>query len=150
MIQQLFQKNPHGRSPGIKCCLTFALAVLPMLLCAGCSEEVKPKAEPARAELQQIVEALNRLYKTSPPGKEWKISAITTQGNQVLVTVAIPPDQASQIMRQPADSQFRLVADQVCPKKDHAIWEKFPADSMISVLPSVSGQVFIEVGCGRR
>ena len=78
----------------------------------------------------------------------WKVSSVASQGNQVQITVEIPADQASGIMRQPADDQFHLVAQQACPKKGEAIWRLLPAGSSVKVLPSVSGQVFIEVDCG--
>jgi hypothetical protein len=127
--------------------LTFALALLSAVICSGCTEEKKTAPEPARPELKRVVDTLNLHYQKSPPGKNWKITDITSQGNQVLITVAIPPEQASQIMRQPADEQFRLVAEQACPGKDYGVWQQLPAGSSINLLPSTSGQVFIEVRC---
>jgi hypothetical protein len=62
--------------------------------------------------------------------------------------VDIPADQASGIMRQPADDQFRLVAQRVCPGRGEELWRILPAAGSVKVLPSVSGQVFIEVDCG--
>jgi len=128
--------------------LFLALAVLTVMTASGCREEKPPLPQPPRAELKPVVDWLDRYYRTYPPGKGWKITSISAEGNQLLITVAIPPEQASPIMRQPADAQFRLVAGQVCPGKDMEIWQRLPVGSSVKVLPSVSGQVFIEVDCG--
>ena len=123
------------------------LLILSVMVCPGCIEEKNEPPPAPQPGLIQVVDGLNQYYHTSPPGKEWKISSISAQSNQVLITVAIPPDQASLIKRQPADDQFRLVADQICPGKTAAVWRQLPAGSGIKVLPSVAGQVFIEVNC---
>ncbi len=130
-------------------CLLLALSLLTVMICSGCTAEKHPPPQPPRPELVRVAELLERHYKTFPLGKEWKISSVTAQGRLVLINVAIPADKASLIKRQPADNQFHLVAEQVCPRKDHEVWRLLPADSNIKVLPSVSGQVFIEVDCIR-
>jgi len=130
-------------------CLFLALAVLTAMICSGCTAEEHPPPQPPRPELVRVAELLERHYRTSPLGNEWKISSVTAQGRLVLINVAIPADKASLIKRQPADNQFHLVAEQVCPRKNHEVWQLLPADSNIKVLPSVSGQVFIEVDCIR-
>ena len=130
-------------------CPFLALAVLTVMTCSGCTAEKNPPPQPPRPELVRVAELLERHYRTSPLGNEWKISSVTAQGKLVLINVAIPADKASLIKRQPADNQFHLVAEQVCPRKDHEVWRLLPADSNIKVLPSVSGQVFIEVDCIR-
>lgn len=147
---QLFHTKSRSRSTRIIVRLTFALALLPVMFFCGCTEEKSKGPEPARPELRRIVDGLNQHYQSAPPGNNWKISAITAQGNQILITVDIPPDQASQIMRQPADTQFRLVAEQICPGNDHAVWRQLPYGSTITLLPSVSRQVFIEVACSHH
>ena len=114
---------------------------------AGCMEKERP-ASPPRADLRPVVAWLDRHYRTSPPAQGWKVSSVGIQGNQVQVTVEIPADQASGIMGRPADDQFRLVADRACPGKQEDVWRLLPAGSSVDVLPSVSGQVFIEVHCG--
>jgi len=148
LIRHMFGKSPHRSLPESTPCLCLALAVLTVLSCTGCREEKQPQRQPPRAELKQAVAWLDRYYRTSPPGKEWKISSLSAEGSQVLITVAIPPEQSSHIMRQPAEAQFRLVAEQICPGKDTDVWRQLPAGSRLTVLPSVSGQVFIEVDCG--
>lgn len=130
-------------------CLFLALALLTAMTCSGCTEEKHPPPQPPRPEMVRIAELLERHYRTSPPGNEWKVTSVTTQGNLVLINAAIPADKASEIKRRPADGQFRMVAEQVCPRKDHDVWRLLPADSAIKVLPGVSGQVFIEVDCIR-
>jgi len=99
-------------------------------------------------ELQPVVQWLQGYYREPAPGKGWTVSSIQSQDEQVLVTIAIPPEQASKIMVLPADEQFRIVAQQVCPPADHAVWNLLPQGGRVTILPSVSGQVFIEVGCG--
>jgi hypothetical protein len=148
IIRPLFGKRHQWCLPEIIPCLCLALAALTVMTCSGCTEEKNPPPQPPRAELKQMVDMLNRHFQTFPPGKEWKISSIIAQGKQVLITVAIPPDQASLIRRQPADNQFRLVAEQICPGKSEEVWQHLPSDSNVKVLPSVSGQVFIEADCG--
>lgn len=128
----------------IRRCLPLALVALS--LCAGCSEKKSPPPQP-RPELQPVVDWLGTYYRKSPPGSGWTVASVTAQGDQVQVTVAIPPEQSSAIMRQPANDQFRLVADRVCPRDGEALWRLLPPGSSITILPSVSGQVFIEVGC---
>jgi hypothetical protein len=146
-------RHRFGRSQGrwlqeITTFLCLMLAFLTVFVCSGCTEEKNPVPPPPRAELKRIVDWLDLHYQTFPPGKGWKVSSVTSQGEQVQITVEIPPDQAGQIKRQPADYQFRLVAGQVCPGKDEAVWRLLPAGNSVKVLPSVSGQVFIEVDCG--
>jgi len=148
LIRALSGKCTALRFPEVTRSLCLVVAVLTVMTAAGCREEKKSPPQPPRAELQQIVAWLDRYYRASPPGKGWKISSLGAEGRQVLITVAIPPEQSSQIMRQPADAQFRLVAEQICPGKDKDVWQQLPVDSRITVLPSVSGQVFIEVDCG--
>jgi len=150
LIRYLCGRSPHRSLPETVPSLCLALAVLTVLSFTGCREEKKPVPQPPRAEMKPIVAWLDRYYRTSPPGKEWKISSLSAEGSQVLITVAIPPEQSAQIMRQPAEAQFRLVAEQICPGKDKEVWRQLPADSRLTVLPSVSGQVFIEVDCGHR
>lgn len=130
-------------------CPFLALALLTAMTCSGCTEDKYPPPQPPRPEMVRIAELLERHYRTSPPGNAWKVTSVTTQGNLVLINAAIPADKASEIKRQPADDQFRMVAEHVCPRKDHEVWRLLPADSAIKVLPSVSGQVFIEVDCIR-
>jgi len=148
LLRSLFGKSSPWRFPEISRYLCLAMAVLTVMTAAGCREEKKSQPQPPRAELQQIVAWLDRYYRAFPPGKGWKISSLSAEGRQVLITVAIPPEQSSQIMRQPADAQFRLVAEQICPGRDKEVWQQLPVDSRITVLPSVSGEVFIEVDCG--
>jgi hypothetical protein len=148
LIRYLFSSSQHWSLPAKTPCLCLALAVLTLLTCTGCREEKKPAPQLPRAELKPTVAWLDRYYQASPPGNGWKISSLTAEGRQVLITVAIPPEQSSQIMRQPAEAQFRLVAEQICPGRDKEVWRQLPADSRVTVLPSVSGQVFIEVDCG--
>lgn len=127
-------------------CLSLILLVL--AVCSGCTDK-KDLLSPPRPELKAAVDWLGSYYQKSPLGNGWVVAAVATQGNQVQVTVAIPPEQSSAIMRQPANDQFRLVADSVCPGADEAIWRLLPGGSNVTILPSVSGQVFIEVGCQR-
>lgn len=124
------------------------LVGLGMLVCSGCTETKSPSA-PQRADMLPAVNWLGQYYQKSPLAKGWFVTSIISQENQLQITVAIPPDQASGIKRQPADDQFRLVAEQACPKKSETLWQILPAGSSIKLLPSVSGQVFIEVDCGR-
>ncbi|MSN25480.1 MAG: hypothetical protein GJV46_06360 [Geobacter sp.] len=126
--------------------LSLLLAVMVMMLCPGCSEKKNPP-QPQRADLQPVVSWLKQYYLKTPLNKGWKVTSVTSQGNQAEIVVAIPPDQSSEIKRQPADDQFRLVAEQVCPKNGAALRQILPAGSSVMVLPSVSGQVFIEVAC---
>lgn len=91
---------------------------------------------------------LGRHYLSSPPGRGWTISAIAPLGGDLQIIVAIPPEQASVLRRQPAEEQFRHVAEQVCPAKGAAVWRTIPAGSRVILLPSVAGEVFIEVDCG--
>lgn len=148
MIRSLFNRISEWRFPQAIRCQCFALAALAMITAAGCREEKKLPPQPPRAELTATVDWLGRHYQASPPGKNWAISSITVAGSQVLITVAIPQEQAAQLMRQPADTQFRLVAEEICPGKNAAVWQRLPAGSRVTVLPCVSGQVFIEVDCG--
>ena len=118
-----------------------------LAICAGCAEKERP-APPPRAELGPVIDWLSRHYRTSPLGMGWKVTSVGGQENQVQIMVEIPADQASGIKRRPADDQFRFVAERTCPGKDEAVWRLLPAGSSVDVLPSVSGQVFIEVHCG--
>lgn len=115
---------------------------------SGCSDKPALPPQP-RPQLEPVVSWLQRYYQKSPPALGWTVASIASQGSQVQVTVAIPANSASAIMRQPADDQFRLVAQQTCPGRGEAVWRLLPGDSSITILPSVAGQVFIEVRCGR-
>jgi hypothetical protein len=142
------QRPGRSRRLGLHAGRRFLLPVLlAMATCAGCTDRKSPPPPP-RGDLRPVVDWLDRHYRKTPPGKGWKISSVVSQGAQVQVTVAIPGDQASGIMRQPAEDQFRLVAEQVCPARTEDVWQLLPAGSSVKVLPSVSGQVFIEVDCG--
>lgn len=136
-----FDKMPIRRS----LLLTFLLA---LALCTGCTEQKSPPPPP-RADLQPATDWLTAYYRRAPLGGGWTVSAVAAQGDRVQVTVAIPPEQSSGIMRRPADDQFRLVAERVCPARSETIWRLLPPGSGVTVLPSVSGQVFIEVRCGQ-
>jgi hypothetical protein len=126
------------------------LVLLSLALCAGCTEKKSPSPSPRpQPQLQGAVDWLTTHYRKTPLVNGWSVAGITPQDFQVQVTVAIPPEQSSSIMRRPADDQFRLVRDQVCPAPQEAIWRLLPPGSGIMVLPSVSGQVFIEVRCGQ-
>ena len=143
-------KSPCRRLPGTTPCRCLIVTLVVLIACSGCTDTTNPPSAPPppRAELQPVVDWLDRYYRKSPPGKEWMVSSIVSQGEQVQIMVAIPPDQASHLMRRPADDQFRQVAEQVCPGKIEAVWRLLPPGSSVKLLPSVSGQVFIEVDCG--
>jgi hypothetical protein len=97
--------------------------------------------------LQAAVDRLTAHYRNTPLVDGWSVTGVASQDSQLLVTVAIPPEQSSSIMRQPADDQFRFVRGRVCPGDGDEIWRLLPPGSGVTVLPSVSGQVFIEVRC---
>lgn len=133
-----------GRSGLTSVCLGLALVMV--VFCSGCTEQKSPPPTP-RAELQPAVAWLTAYYKKSSLGNGWAVAGVAALDSQVQVTVAIPPEQSSAIMRRPAADQFRLVAERVCPVAGEAIWRLLPPDSGVTILPSVSGQVFIEVRC---
>lgn len=124
------------------------LVLLSLALCVGCTEKQGPPPPPRpQPQLQGAVDWLTAHYRKAPLANGWSVAGIVPQDSQLQVIVAIPPEQSSSIMRQPADDQFRFVRERVCPAPQEAIWRLLPAGSGIVVLPSVSGQVFIEVTC---
>jgi hypothetical protein len=120
-----------------------------VLLCAACTREKGARPSEPRPELQPALTWLSAHYRKAPLKEGWSVSSVSSQGDRLQVTVDIPPEQASPIMRRPADDQFRLVAERVCPAPADELWRLLPPGSGVTVLPSVSGQVFIEVRCGR-
>jgi hypothetical protein len=114
----------------------------------GCRERKERSTVPPRPELQRAAAMLEQYYVRAVPGNGWKITSIVPQEDQVQVFVEIPAEQAHTIMARPAEEQFRTVAAAVCPARSELAPQLPPAASL-RVLPMVSGQVFIEVECGR-
>lgn len=125
------------------------MLMLCALLTTSCTKVDPPKSPPPGVNLQPAAARLQRYYREAPLKQGWEVTGVAAEGGLLLIMVSIPSDQATALMKRPAEEQFRQVAAGVCPGRDDAVWQSLGGAAGVKVLPVTAGNVFIEVDCPR-
>ena len=137
------------------------IGVVTSLICA-CGPSVKDKQatadKEAQAERLKKTLAATRLYFGNEVKGSWGTWSVTSiepdepnpflqKANGVIVKIAVPPDQAREIIGRDTLAQYRAIGRNACPRKSDALWQSFGSEDRLTLNPTISGTVFADVDC---
>ena len=133
-----------------------------VLLLSGCGPSAKEKQaitdkQAQDARLERSLAAAQQYFGREVKGSwgKWPVTSIKPgspnpflpKSNSVVVEIAVPSDQAREIIGRDTLAQYRAIGRNACPSKSDPLWQSFGGEDFLTINPTISGTVFADVDC---